>query len=106
MKQQHTAGEWKSKQHPMFNNGIEIYSNKKKIAELYSFKANIELEKEREILHEETAANAKLIAASPELLETLNWIVNEIETTPEQLSDALLGLIKIKAISAIKKATE
>jgi hypothetical protein len=46
-----------------------------------------------------------LLAAAPDLLQTLKYIVNEIETTPDQLSDALLGLIKIKARQAMNKAT-
>ena len=51
-------------------------------------------------------ADAQLIAAAPDLLELLQWAVNEIESTPDELSDALLGLIKIKARKAIEKATQ
>ena len=53
----------------------------------------------------EAAANAKLISKSPEMLWLLGWIVNEIETTPDELSDALLGLIKIRCNETIKAAT-
>jgi len=41
--------------------------------------------------------NARLLFQNKELKELLKWIVNEIETTPDELSDALLGLIKIKS---------
>ena len=52
----------------------------------------------------EAEANAALIASAPilyrenkELKDLLKWVVNEIETTPDELSDALLGMIKIKS---------
>jgi hypothetical protein len=50
--------------------------------------------------------NATLIANAPKLLEILEEIVNEIETTPDELSDALLGLIKLKAERAIYEAKD
>lgn len=43
------------------------------------------------------AKNAQLIANAPNMAELLQWIVTEIETTPDELSDALLGMIKLKA---------
>jgi hypothetical protein len=50
---------------------------------------------------EEAEANANLVAAAPEMANLLEWIIKEIETTPDCLSDALLGLIKIKSKSII-----
>ena len=50
---------------------------------------------------EEAEANANLIAAAPKMANLLDWIIKEIETTPDTLSDALLGLIKIKSKSII-----
>lgn len=54
--------------------------------------------------NEEQKANQLLISQAPnlyrdnaQLKELLQWIVNEIETTPDELSDALLGMIKIKS---------
>jgi len=41
-------------------------------------------------------ANIDLICAAPIMYDLLKWVVNEIETTPDELSDALLGMIKIK----------
>ena len=49
----------------------------------------------------EVEANANLIASAPEMANLLEWIIKEIETTPDTLSDALLGLIKIKSKSII-----
>jgi len=40
--------------------------------------------------------NQKLIAASPQMLDLLMYIEDEIQTTPDSLSDALLGLIRVK----------
>ena len=39
-----------------------------------------------------------------ELVEALKDIIKECETTPAELSEACLGVIKIKALKAIKKA--
>ena len=35
------------------------------------------------------------------IVELLNYVIKEIENTPDELSDALLGLIKIKAKTAL-----
>jgi hypothetical protein len=48
----------------------------------------------------------KTINTASQMANLLEWIITEIENTPDCLSDALLGLIKIKADKAIKKATE
>jgi len=37
-----------------------------------------------------------LYKENKEQIDLLKWVVNEIETTPDELSDALLGMIKIK----------
>jgi hypothetical protein len=49
-------------------------------------------------------ANARLIAAAPDLLDALRFIAREIATTPHELDDALLGIIKIISYKAITKA--
>jgi hypothetical protein len=46
---------------------------------------------------DEAKANASLITSAPDMANLLEWIIKEIETTPDILSDALLGLIKLKA---------
>lgn len=38
-----------------------------------------------------------------QLAEFAEWVVKEIETTPDELTDALLGLIKLKAKEALNK---
>ena len=38
-----------------------------------------------------------------QLAEFAEWVVKEIETTPDELTDALLGLIKLKANEALNK---
>jgi len=43
----------------------------------------------------------ELIEENKNLRETLDWISKEITTTPDELSDALLGLIKIKIRQAL-----
>lgn len=45
--------------------------------------------------------NQKLIAAAPQMLDLLMYIEDEIETTPDSLSDALLGLIRIKCTNLL-----
>lgn len=49
-------------------------------------------------------ANAHLIASAPEMLEDLEYIQKQIQSTPEILDSALLGLILIKIQNTISKA--
>jgi hypothetical protein len=55
---------------------------------------------------DEDMANLDLIKAAPQLLEFLKFIINEIETTPNELNDALLGLIKFKSNKLISQITK
>jgi hypothetical protein len=96
MSNKHTQGNWK-----LFN-GIGVLSVVTELQDNQLFQI---CQMNKQALDEVNGTNAKLIAAAPELLELLQYIVNEIETTPEALNDALLGLIKIKALKAINKAT-
>lgn len=52
---------------------------------------------------EEDTANARLISKSPEMYALLHWAINEIETTPDELNDALLGLFKMKFEKLLKE---
>lgn len=52
---------------------------------------------------DEGSNNAKLMAKAPEMEELLKWIVEEATNTPKELSDALLGLIKLKANTILYK---
>ena len=53
------------------------------------------------ISYEEKSNNAQYTALAvnnfANMAEFAEWCINEIETTPDLLSDALLGMIKIKA---------
>ena len=55
---------------------------------------------------DEDMANLQLIKNAPKMLELLQFIVNEIETTPEDLNDALLGLIKLKTNKIINEISK
>lgn len=45
----------------------------------------------------------KAVNSHDALVELLNYVIKEIENTPDELSDALLGLIKIKAKTALSQ---
>lgn len=44
-----------------------------------------------------------LLKDNEAMKDLLKWIVNEIETTPNELNDALLGLIKIRCNKALSQ---
>ena len=93
MKTNHTPGQWITENPDNRKANFAIYTTEKPegIANVYP--------------GDEAEANARLIAAAPNMLETLRYIVEQIEATPDELDAALLGLIKIKANRAIQKAT-
>jgi len=96
METRHTSGQWQFSK--TLKNEVHVFYTEHDKEAIFSVTHN-------EVNHSEALANAKLIATSPEMLWLLGWIVNEIETTPDELSDALLGLIKIRCNETIKKAT-
>jgi hypothetical protein len=98
----HTTGNWNAV--AQMPEGYSIETNDGKV--IAFTQCDEDYNSENPIIRAEEMANANLIAAAPEMLNLLEWIINEIENTPDCLSDALLGLIKIKADKAIKKATE
>lgn len=92
MKTQHTPAPWTIKEHEDKNHGIDITEgdNGKVIANVTShFIAE----------HTEAQANAKLIAAAPELLEALKELIEYLGEEWQQ--DQFI----IKAQAAINKAT-
>ena len=98
----HTTGQWKAiAQMP---EGYSIETNEGKV--IAFTQCDEDYNSENPIIRAEEMANANLIAAAPEMLNLLEWIIKEIENTPWNFSESLLGLIKIKANKAIKKATE
>jgi hypothetical protein len=98
----HTQAEWKAV--AQMPEGYSIETNEGKV--IAFTQCDEDYNSENPIIRAEEMANAKMIVAAPEMLNLLEWIANEIENTPDCLSDALLGMIKIKANKAIKKATE
>lgn len=98
----HTTGNWNAV--AQMPEGYSIETNDGKV--IAFTQCDEDYNSENPIIRAEEMANANLIAAAPEMLNLLEWIADEIENTPDCLSDALLGMIKIKADKAIKKATE
>jgi hypothetical protein len=89
-KVRHTPGPWIAA-HDFDNDSIVIDADTNSICTIDSYKECAE-------------ANAKLIEAAPDLLEALQWALNNLDSynTP---SDENLRMYK-KAVAAIKKATE
>jgi hypothetical protein len=100
MKNIHTQQTWKAvAQMP------EGYSIENEKGQVIAFtQCDEEYNEDNPITKNEEVANAILIATAPLMLQTLKTIVNEIETTPDVLSEALLGMIKIIAQQTINKA--
>lgn len=96
METKHTKGEWVLDVAPTSLESTITSTNGKRICDVKSYRDicfNDPCEEERD-------ANAKLIAAAPELLESL------IELTDALKYEFGRDLTYLKAISAIKKATE
>ena len=93
----HTQGTWRAV--AQMPEGYSIETNDGKV--IAFTQCDEEYNNENPISRSEEVANSTLIAAAPEMANLLDWIINEIETTPDCLSDALLGLIKIKSKSII-----
>ena len=82
---------------------LRLYANddsqKVHVLDCYSFASGIK--------EEEAEANTQYTAIAVNNLHQLaafaEWAINEIETTPDELSDALLGMIKIKAKQALSR---
>ena len=89
----HTQGQWRSV--AQMPEGYTIETNDGKI--IAFTQCDEEYNNENPISRSEEVANSTLIASAPDMANLLEWIITEIETTPDILSDALLGLIKLKA---------
>lgn len=90
MKTQHTQGEWEIDGNSIFPKGLS---------------SNIAIIQER-TNEDETIANAKLIAAAPELLEALNNLLNHLSGKPKICGHDYECICPYDlAKNAIKKAT-
>lgn len=94
METKHTKGEWKHLKQPITNNGFYIQSSE------LIFIGEVGGGEGCKIY--EIEANAKLIAAAPELLDALMEIVNAADGDGWKQLDGTLS----KARNAIKKAKE
>lgn len=90
MDTKHTAGLW-------YNTGNEIRHAQRSI-----ILATVYKHLESNMTTGEQLANAKLIAAAPELLDALNHIIERISVV--RPNDAFCQALKDKAIDAINKA--
>ena len=93
----HTQGQWRAV--AQMPEGYSIETNDGKV--IAFTQCDEDYNNENPITRSEEDANSTLIASAPEMANLLDWIINEIETTPDRLSDALLGLIKLKAKSIV-----
>lgn len=108
METKHTAGEW------MVNGCIIETKNSRGDTDTLICECNEQMYSSEGYTHsaqyrEETRANLKLIAAAPELLEALQYLLNLPLSLPKHASDGMykrLNDAKEKANEAIKKATE
>ena len=90
MKAKHTQGEWQIEKSELVHD-LLIIGDCKLIGRVQP----------EDSTDEEFEANAKLMAASPELLQALIMIVNDTEFTNGQILQSTLNRVK----EAIKKAT-
>jgi hypothetical protein len=87
MTTQHTPGPW----HTAGDQGVQIRSEKHQIAKVWTMRGN------------EWKANARLIAAAPDLLEALRELVSQVQGYQDCNGDK--GFAVTDAIAAIAKAT-
>ena len=101
METKFTKGEWKSRGFEAESNGYISVDFPKGSITIYGGVIPNLLGEERDRLIEEAEANAKLIAAAPEMFEVLKSIYDD----PETFND-LFGSQQDKIKSALKKATD
>lgn len=108
METKHTKGQWHIESQELTKHLYSVvYCGDIRIAEVKSFGKN---EQFNDATIEEKEANAKLIAAAPELLVALIELEDKTKMIMSQLVDSPKEIIEDitiqKAINAIKKATE
>ena len=86
----HTQGPWRARELTSESPGTRIYKGTAEIATCH-YGAPFD--------HQEAKANARLIAAAPELLAAMKWIAEEIEWNHD------MGGVLAVARRAIEKAT-
>lgn len=97
-KEKYDCGEWSVKK----ENGEILIAGDRYIARVYDWAGyNPPASKENAILHDEAEANARLIAAAPELLERLTDIISFVK---KDLKERNIPFCFTGAEDAIKKA--
>ncbi len=106
----HTKGEWKTNSHPFLHVEVEnqwiCQLSDIKMEGFHSILSG-EWDKENERVSEIKLANAKLIAAAPQLLEALQTLLKEARANSFELNYSINDTpAEQKAAEVIKQATE
>jgi DUF438 domain-containing protein len=99
LNEERTQGEWDIIEEENTVSKYRMYSTKDGANILWIDSDEEEIEKEKANINYTALAVNNL----NQLAKFAEWIVKEIETTPDELTDALLGLIKLKANEALNK---
>ena len=100
----HTPGPWELFEHSWCDSSI--YGGQKNSTKICALSIyNVATKQNQQVLEREMDANARLIAAAPELLESLKLAVNPYLSFPDEVIDEIAPDWLFQAIAAIAKAT-